>query len=104
MVGEQTFSHAGLVNCAKLQLMLCCDQHWTFVDEGPCGLIFNVMSGISPLVEQLPVRNVQGVLVGFVVKDHFSKCADHSFVKSTLLPHDHSCNVSTVHQPLDREE
>ena len=60
------------------------------------------MSGISSLGEQVPIRNVQGVLVGFIDEDHLSKGADHSFIKSTLFRH--SCDVSMVHQPLDREE
>ena len=53
------------------------------------------MSGIFSLGEQLPVRNVQGVLVGVLDENHFIECIEHSFVKN---------NVSTVHQSQDREE
>ncbi len=90
------------MNFAKVQLVSCCDQRWTFIDKRPCGLLFNVMSSVSPLGEKLPVRNVQGVLVCFVDEDNFSKWVDHSFVEGSLLRR-HS-NISMRHQSLNGEE
>ena len=102
MVGSKAFIHRRLVNCAKLKLMLCCDQHWTFVDKRSCSLIFYIMSSIAPLGEHLPVRNVQGVLFCLINEDDFCKLVYHSFVKSSLLSH--SCNIAVVNEPLDWEE
>ncbi len=102
MIGVQTFVYGGLVNCAKVPLVSCCDQRWTFIDKRPCSLIFNIISRESPLGEKLPVRNVQGVLVRFVDEDNFSKWVGHSFVEGLLLRR--YSNISMMHQSLNGEE
>ena len=60
------------------------------------------MSSVATLREDLPVGDVQYILICFIYEYHFCKWGNHGFVKCAL-PRDR-CNVSVVHKSLDGEE